>query len=72
MGESKTAAPVKDEPHTFQGSPVVPIMQEAEDGEAASSQHGNAANCTLCGHPMSDKIHIDGLAEADGESPKWG
>jgi hypothetical protein len=34
----------------------------------------NASNpkCALCGAPRRDRIHTDGEAEADAESPKWG
>jgi hypothetical protein len=73
MDESKTSAPVKDQPHAFESGPEVPpafpstgdIMQETLVTESAT-------NCALCGSPRGAQIHVAGKSEADAESPKWG
>jgi len=80
MSETKTLAPVKDEPHPFQPSPEVPVVfaragaevQGANDAEAKAPQHVSSAKCALCGAARDVQIHIDGKAEADEDSPKWG
>jgi hypothetical protein len=33
---------------------------------------GKSQVCGLCGKGRHDKNHIDGIAEADAESPDWG
>jgi hypothetical protein len=33
---------------------------------------GKSTLCSVCHLPKSDRIHIEGEAEADAESPRWG
>jgi hypothetical protein len=33
---------------------------------------GHSKQCGICGAPRTDRIHLDGEAAADAESPKWG
>ena len=78
MDESKTSAPDKHQPHTFEPSPGVPLdpragaTQEAAGTEGTDLPQASGPNCALCGAPRDNPIHIEGKAEADAESPKWG
>lgn len=80
MTEIKTSAPVKDEPHPFQPAPEVPVVfaragaevQGANDADATAPQHLSSAKCALCGATRDVQIHVDGKAEAETDSPKWG
>jgi hypothetical protein len=78
MDESKTSAPEKDQPHPFVSGPEVPLdpragaTQEAAGTEGTDLPQASGANCALCGAPRGAQIHIEGKAEADAESPKWG
>src|ERR1035437_9815539 len=78
MDESKTSAPDKHKPHTFEPSPGVPLnpragaTQGAAGTEGTDLPQGSGSNCALCGAPIGDQLHIKGKAEADAESPKWG
>jgi hypothetical protein len=80
MNESKTSAPDRHQPHPFQLSPEVPVvlaggvapLQEAVVAEGTDLPHASEPNCALCGAPRDAQIHIEGKAEADAESPKWG
>jgi len=80
MNESRTSAPDKHQPHPFQPSSEVPVvypragamLQEAADTEGTALPHAGEPNCALCGAPRDAQIHIEGEAEADAESPKWG
>jgi len=33
---------------------------------------GKSTICGVCRKPRTDRVHIEGEAEADAESPKWG
>gem|GEM_PF-5607618 len=33
---------------------------------------GTSGRCGICGAPRSDRVHVDGEAAADAESPHWG
>jgi hypothetical protein len=76
MDESKTSAPHKHQPHSFQPGPEVPLdpkagaTQEAPGTEGTDLPQASGSNCALCGAPLDDQLHIEGKAEA--ESPKWG
>jgi hypothetical protein len=80
MDEAKASAPDKHRPHPFQPStevfavyPGAPAMlQEAVVEEGTDLPHASGPKCALCGAPQDDQIHIEGKAEADAESPKWG
>lgn len=80
MTESRTSAPDKDQPHPFQQGPGVPVvypragatLQEAVGTESTDLPHASEPNCALCGAPRDAQIHIEGKAEADAESPRWG
>jgi hypothetical protein len=79
MDESKTSAPDKHQPHIFEPDPTVPLnpragatSQEVAGTESADSPRTSESNCALCGAPIGDQLHIEGKAEADAESPKWG
>jgi hypothetical protein len=80
MDASKTSAPDKHQPHTFEAGPEVPILyprggamvSEIQEDDGTILEQPSAANCTLCGAPRNDRIHVEGKAEADAESPNWG
>jgi hypothetical protein len=80
MNEVKASAPDKTLPHTFEAGPKVPIVYprggamvaEVPEDDGTILEQPSDANCTLCGTPRGDKIHIEGKVEADTESPKWG
>jgi hypothetical protein len=78
MDESKTSTPDKHQPHAFEPTPEVPIVYPRT---GTMGQQGlpagviglaSSPTCALCGAPRGDRIHIEGKAEADAESPKWG
>jgi hypothetical protein len=80
MDEAKTSAPDKDQPHPFQQGLEVPVahpgagamLQDTAVIEETDLPHSSGPNCALCGAPRDDQIHIEGEAEADAESPRWG
>jgi hypothetical protein len=78
MIDSKTSAPDKNAPHAFEPSPEVPLnpragaMQEAVGGAGTDLSQASGSTCALCGAPQGDQLHIEGKAEADAESPRWG
>jgi len=70
MAEIPMPAPDKDQPHTFEAGPEVPAAYTLTEGPALPDAGG--ANCSLCGAPRAAQIHLEGKAEADSESPRWG
>lgn len=80
MGESSTPTPDRHQPHAFEPTPEVPIVPTGtgimlEPGmtvEGTGSAGLTASKCALCGAPRGDRIHVEGEAEADAESPHWG
>jgi hypothetical protein len=79
MNETTTTAPDKHQAHIFEPGPAVPLnpragatSQEAAAAESAEFPHTGESNCALCGAPRSDQLHIDGTADADNASPRWG
>jgi len=78
MDESKVSAPDKHQPHIFEPGPEVALdpragaVQGAADTEGTNVPPAGGPKCALCGAPRADKLHIEGKAEADAESPRWG
>jgi hypothetical protein len=80
MNDSQTSAPDKHQPHPFQRGIEFPAIlgsgeaksEEAAATEGASLPGASAPSCALCGAPRDAQIHVEGKAEADAESPKWG
>jgi hypothetical protein len=79
MDETTTSAPDKHQAHIFEPRPTVSLnpragatSQEVAGTESADSPHTSESNCALCGAPRNDQLHIDGTAEADNASPRWG
>ena len=79
MSAPNVSAPVKDQPHPFQPTPEAsatipgaagPTGEKTDDG--TTIEPPRAENCALCNAPRGDKIHIDGEADANGDSIKWG
>lgn len=68
----------KHEPHVFEEVDLLPFsapMGAKGVGNmyvppATPTDHSRI--CGICSAPKSDRIHIDGEAQADAESPKWG
>jgi hypothetical protein len=70
MDEAKAPAPDKDRPHPFQTPrDVVEISAAAP---AMFQETPGGSNCALCGAPRDARIHVEGKAEADEETPDWG
>ena len=79
MDETTKSAPDKHQAHIFEPGPTVPLnprdgatSQEVAGTESAVSPHASESSCALCGAPRNDQLHIDGTAEADSSSPRWG
>ena len=80
MDESKTSAPDKQQPHPFEVGQEVPILYprggalvaEIQEDDGTILEQPSDARCALCGAPRNDRIHVEGKAEADAESPNWG
>ncbi len=79
MDKSKAPAPDKDKPHPFQAAPEVPavyprsgaMLQETGTTDGEAVHYPSAPNCTLCGAPENEQIHIVGKAQADAEPLHW-
>jgi hypothetical protein len=70
MDEAKASAPDKDRPHPFQARPeVVAIFP---DSPAISEETPGEPSCALCGDSRDSRLHIEGMAEANQETPDWG
>jgi hypothetical protein len=78
MDETTTLAPDKHQAHIFEPGPAVPLNPRAgatsQDlaGTESADAHTGESSCALCGAPRNDRLHIDGTAEADNASPRWG
>ena len=79
MDETTALAPDKHQPHIFEPGSMDSLnpraeatSQELAGTESAGSPHSSESGCALCGAPRNDRLHIDGTAEADNASPKWG
>jgi hypothetical protein len=68
----------KHEPHVFEEVDLLPFSPPlAPRGPGnlfvpPATPAGQSLICGICSNPRSDRIHIDGEAQADAESPKWG
>ena len=78
MSESSASTPDKHQPHAFEPTPEVPIVYPRtgtmlQQGlPAGVTGLASGPNCALCGAPRGDRIHVQGEAAADAESPNWG
>ena len=72
MDESKTTAPDKNQPHSFEAIPEVPgtMLEQGVTAEGMGQPPASNPKCALCGAPRADRIHTE--AEADAASPNWG
>jgi hypothetical protein len=74
----RVAAPDPHKPHSFEevqllsGSMPFPPRGVAGPYVAPPIPGGESRLCGLCGKARSDHLHIEGEAEADAESPRWG
>jgi hypothetical protein len=66
MDAAKASAPDKNLPHPFEAAPE--NLEEAR----TRPDEPKAVPCTLCGLPRNDRLHVEGQAQADAESPNWG
>jgi hypothetical protein len=67
----------KDRPHVFQEAQLPPISQPFTSHGGGpytppAVPPSKARVCALCGRPSADRVHIEGEARADAESPRWG
>jgi hypothetical protein len=58
-----SAAPVPDPPEVVAIFPAAPVMLQETPG---------GPSCALCGAPRDARIHLEGKAEANEETPDWG
>jgi hypothetical protein len=68
----------KHQPHVFlelDQMPVSPPLGARGAGGPfvpPATPAGHSTACGICGAPKTDRVHLDGEAAADAESPKWG
>ncbi len=68
----------KHQPHIFRDSRELPITQAAEPYGTGGGYLSppvptrESTLCEICHEPRTDRLHIDGEAQADEESPHWG
>jgi hypothetical protein len=68
----------KHQPHVFVDMDLMPFSPPLVPRGVGSSFNpppipgGKSKLCGICHGPKSDRVHIEGEAEADAESPKWG
>jgi hypothetical protein len=70
MDEAQASAPDKDRPHPFQARPE--IVAIASGGPAMLQETPGGPTCALCGAPRDARLHVEGKAEANQETPDWG
>jgi hypothetical protein len=75
--EAESAKLDKHEPHVFQEVDLLPMSrpfttQGVGPYTPPATPGGKSQVCGLCRKPREDRIHIEGEAEADAESPNWG
>jgi hypothetical protein len=70
MDEAKTSAPDKDRPHPFQARSEV--VATFPGGPAMLQETAGGPTCALCGLPRDARLHVEGKAEANEETPDWG
>jgi hypothetical protein len=65
-------------PHVFVQLDLLPMSTPRADDTggawhgAPPTPGGKSRVCGLCGKPRRDRIHVEGEARADAESPRWG
>ena len=69
--------PDKHQPHVFEEVDLLPMSQPfTTQGVGPYTPPPTAGSkaivCGICKKPRADRIHIEGEAEADAESPHWG
>jgi hypothetical protein len=70
--------PDRHQPHAFAEVDELPMTQAAEPlGRGGGFLSPpvpmrKSSLCAICHMPKGDRIHIEGEAEADAESPTWG
>jgi hypothetical protein len=67
----------KNQPHVFEDVYEIPMVPPAgvtgsEWNQLPVIPGRESTLCRLCHAPRGDRLHIEGEAEADGESPNWG
>jgi hypothetical protein len=70
-------APGPNSPHVFVEQDVLPlsrpIMEAGDSGYVPPPTPGGVSQiCGLCGKDRENHLHIEGEAQADAESPRWG
>jgi hypothetical protein len=71
-------AKVKHEPHVFMDVNELPMTPPLGNrgiggGYVQPPIPGRTSGlCGICHEPRTDRLHIDGEAQADDESPHWG
>jgi hypothetical protein len=73
------SAPKADKAHVFQEVDVLPMATPSNTLEVGLGPYATPPTpiiksqvCGLCRKPRMDRVHIEGEAEADAESPNWG
>jgi hypothetical protein len=72
------AAPDADKPHVFVELDLPQVAEAVSPGGTRGvfvpPKMGAIKSqvCGLCRKPRMDRLHIEGEAEADAESPNWG
>ena len=69
--------PDQHQPHVFVGVDLLPMSKPFTVGGVGPytpppTSAGNSRVCGVCKKPLADRIHIEGEAQADAESPHWG
>ena len=65
-------------PHVFEEMDLLPMTNPFTNQGLGGpytpppTPGGKSLVCGLCKKPRTDRIHIEGEAEADAESPHWG
>jgi len=68
----------KHQPHVFEevdvmpDSPPLSALGPLSMYVPPATPAGKSMVCGVCGLPRRDRVHIEGEAEADAESPRWG
>ena len=67
----------KHQPHVFEEMDLLPMSKPFTTYPGApytppATPAGKSVVCGICKKPRADRIHIEGEAQADAESPHWG
>jgi hypothetical protein len=75
MTEDRTS----NKPHVFQEVDLLPMTTPLVTQDIGGGPYtppptpgGKSQICGVCRKPRTDRLHIEGEAEADAESPTWG